>query len=113
VEYISHQDREILFSCSKTYNNIEEEKVTIPKKEKQYPSTGLTCWDDFNNKNSILDLISDEFKVVRNLKDKFVIKRFGAESPHSGYVYKDTGTMYLFSTGTSYDAETLYTPFTA
>jgi len=113
VEYISDQDREILFSCSKTYNYIEEEKVTIPKKEKQYPSTGLTCWDDFNNKNSILDLISDEFKVVRNLKDKFVIKRFGAESPHSGYVYKDTGTMYLFSTGTSYDAETLYTPLTA
>lgn len=112
IEYISDQDREIIFSCSRSYNFIEEIKVTIPKKEKQYPSTGLTCWEDFNNKNSILDLISSEFKVVRNLKDKFVIKRNGAESPHSGYVYKDTGTMYLFSTGSLYDAEKLYSPFT-
>ena len=112
IEFISDEDRDIVWSCSKIYNYVDEVKIDKPK-IKSVKTDGLTSWDDFNNKESILDLISDEFKVVRNLKDKYVIKRDGATSPHSGYVYKDTGCMYLFSTGSSYDNEKLYSPFTA
>jgi len=59
-----------------------------------------------------MTLISDQFKIVRQLNDKYIIKRDGAESPHSGYIFKDTGCMYLFSTGTSFSAEKTYSPFT-
>ena len=111
IDFISDEDRDIIWSCSKLYNYVEEIKIE-PKKLSNKNLDSLSPWEDYNNKTSILDLISDEFTVVRNLKDKFVIKRNGATSPHSGYVYKDTGCMFLFSSGTSYIQEKLYSPFT-
>ena len=57
---------------------------------------------DFNNRNKILDLVGSEFTVVKRLSDKTVIKRSGATSPHSGYIYHDKNFLYLWSTGTQY-----------
>jgi hypothetical protein len=114
IQYISDEDRDILWSCSKTYNYVEPVEVIIPEKTKtefKGDANGLKCWDDYNNKTNIMDLISDQFSIVRQLKDKFLIKRHGAESPHSGYIFKDTGIMFLYSTGTSFEAEKGYTPF--
>jgi hypothetical protein len=113
IDYISDEDRNILWSISKSYNYIEPVKDVIPTKTKQqFNEGGLTCWDDFNNQTNIMDLISPEFSIIRQLKDKYIIKREGAESPHSGYIFKDTGLMYLFSTGSSFEAEKAYAPFT-
>ena len=113
VEYISDDDREILFSFSRMYNYIEE--VTIePKKEKTEFSTGnITPWQDYNEKTNILDLVQSDFTIVANHNKRYVIKRHGALSPHSGYIFKDSGCMYLFSTGTIYPHEKLITPFIA
>ena len=113
IQYISDEDRSILFSISKSYNYVEPVEVIIPKKTKEkYNGSALSCWGDYNNQTNIMDLISDQFKIVRQLNDKYIIKRDGAESPHSGYIFKDTGCMYLFSTGTSFSAEKTYSPFT-
>jgi len=109
ISYISDEDREILWSCSKTYNFVEE--IIKEKKKEVINDNLLKSWDDYNNQTSIIDLIGDEFEVVRNLNDKYIIKRFGATSPHSGYIYKDSGCMYLFSTGTIYPNEKLLTPY--
>ena len=91
---ISEEDRDILWSVSKFFNYIDEKPIEAPKKSTEYQNIGVTPWEDYNNKNSVIDLIQDDFSIVRNLKDKYVIKRFGAESPHSGYVYKDSNLMY-------------------
>lgn len=113
VEYISDQDREILFSFSKMYNHIDE-VILEPKKEKTVYKTGAkTPWQDFNEKTNIFDIIGSDFNIVANLSKKIVIKRHGANSAHSGYVFKDSGCMYLFSTGTIYPHEKLITPFIA
>ena len=87
IDYISEEDREVLFSISKTYDHKEEaiEVIEKPKKDKVI-STGLSAWEDYNNKTSILDLIGADFDVVRNLKDKYIIRRKGADSAHSGYI---------------------------
>ena len=112
VQYISDEDRDILFSVSRTYNYIEPVQEVIPTKTKTtYNGSELTSWDDFNNSNNVIDLIGSQFRIIRQLNDKYIIKRDGAESAHSGYIFKDTGCMYLFSTGTSFDAEKLYSPF--
>lgn len=111
IDYISDEDREILWECSKTYNYIEETPIKEVKEIKDYPSSELTPWEDYNNNTSTIDLISNEFEVVRNLNDKYIIKRFGASSPHSGYIYKDSNCMYLFSTGTNYPHEKLLSPY--
>lgn len=113
IDYISDDDREILFSFSRMYNYVEE--VTIePKKEKTEYSTGNTTpWQDYNEKTNILDLVQSDFTIVANHNKRYVIKRHGAQSPHSGYIFKDSGCMYLFSTGTIYPHEKLITPFVA
>jgi hypothetical protein len=115
VDYISDNDRAILWQICKSYNFIEDKKIDaeINKIKKEHDGVGLTVWDDFNNKNSILDIVQEDFTVVRSLSDKFIIKRHGSESPHSGYIYKETNTMYLYSTATIYKHEKLYNPFTA
>ena len=111
IQYITDEDWEILMHISKSYDFKSDEDIPQPKQENN--TVSLKTWDDYNNRTSILDLISQDFDVVRTLSDKYVIKRKGADSPHSGYVYKQSGCMYLFSTGTVFDAEKLYSPFTA
>jgi hypothetical protein len=113
IDYISDNDREVLFSFSRMYDYKEEIKLE-PKKEKTEYATGkLTPWQDFNERNSVLDIVQSEFTIVSNLSKKIVIKRHGADSAHSGYIFKDSGCMYLFSTGTIYPHETLITAFIA
>jgi hypothetical protein len=114
VEYISDDDREVIMSFSKMYNYVEETPIDIPKKESVSFEVGeLTPWQDYNDNTNIWDIICDEFSIVSNNKKHIVIKRHGASSVHSGYIFKDTGFMYLFSTGTNYPHEKLITPFLA
>ena len=113
IQEVSEYDREVLWSISKTYNYIEPQQAEIPRKSEyvKQAETDITPWDDFNSKHTALDLVSDEFKIVRNTAKTYVIKRHGADSPHSGYIFKDSGCMYLFSTGTHYPSEKLLSPF--
>lgn len=113
IQYISDDDREILMSFSKMYNYVDE--ITLePKKEKtEFIKSDITPWQDYNERTDILDIVGNEFKIISNNKKHIVIKRHGATSAHSGYIYKDSGCMYLFSTGTIYPHEKLITPFIA
>lgn len=115
IDKISDRDREILWSCSKIYNHIDDDIVLTTKDQK--PSNKNTnevlAFDDFNEKTNIFDIIGDDFKIVSNLRKHYVIKRHGAESTHSGYVYKNSGCMYLFSTATIYPHEKLISPAAA
>ena len=102
----------IIAICRMWDERVEEQEVEQPRKDKtEYKAAGLTPWQDYNQRNTVFDVVGDEFKVIRQLATKTVIKRHGATSAHSGYVFKDTGCMYLFSTGTSYPNEKLLSPF--
>jgi len=114
IQTISVRDREIAWGIAKTYNYVNHQEIEAPKiKEKTYDESIITPWDDFNQKTSIFDIISTELKIVRTLNDRYILQRIGSENPMSGSVFKSTGCMYLFSTGTSFKHETLYSPFTA
>jgi hypothetical protein len=113
INYITDDERNIIIDISRTYNYISATTISEPKKTNYEPEgeNDITPWADFNNKNTALDVVADEFTIVRNTKKSYVIKRHGALSPHSGYVFKDSGCMYLFSTGTIYPAEKLLSPY--
>jgi hypothetical protein len=115
VDYVSDSDREILWNISKSYNHIEELPEAPKKDKKLYQEGEITPWDEFNDKTDIWDVISDDFFIPPNgqKRKSYLIKRHGATSAHSGYVFKDSGCMFLFSTGTIYPAEKLISPFTA
>lgn len=113
IKEISEEDREVLWSCSRTYNYVNEQPIEPIKKKQDYQENEISCWDDFNQKTDIFEIIGSDFQIVANHTKKYVIKRHGSESPHSGYVYKEDGLMYLFSTGTIYPHEKQITPFIA
>jgi hypothetical protein len=113
IQEITEEDRDILWSCSLTYNYVEEVKLEPKKTPIEYQESEITCWDDFNNKTDIFDVVGSEFTIVANHAKKYVIKRHGATSPHSGYIYKEDNRMYLFSTGTNYPHEKQISPFVA
>lgn len=116
IDFISDRDRDTLMYYSKIYNYVEEVKYEPKKEIKQSytPTTGITCWDDFNQKNTVWDLISHEFTIPSGgAKAKHtLVKRFGSESAHSGYIFNDSGCLFLFSTATIYPHEKLLSPFT-
>ena len=113
IQEITEEDREILWSCSRTYNYVEEIPIEPKRTKTEYQETEITCWDDYNQKTNIFDVIGSDFTIVANHNKKYVIKRHGSASPHSGYVYKEDNRMYLFSTGTIYPHEKQITPFIA
>ena len=115
IQEITERDREILWNICATYNYITpHEPINEDKKtSKEYSHEGLTPWADYNQRTSIFDVIGDEFKIVRKLSKHYIILRNGATSSQSGYVYTDSGCMYLFSTGTIYPNEKLISPFHA
>ena len=115
IQTISERDRRILWSICRTYNYVDQSEQLQPDKKvaKEYDNSNITPWQDYNEKTSIYDIIGEDFKIVRKLAKHDIILRHGAESSQSGYVYKDSGCMFLFSTGTIYPNEKLITPFIA
>lgn len=115
IKEISIHDRQVLFSCSKLFNYIDESSKPVEEKKQiqsvEAPEQEIKVWDDYNNRTDIWDLISNDFDVIKKLSDKTIIRRIGASSAHSGYVYSDSGCMYLFTTGTIYPNEKLLSPF--
>lgn len=113
IQEITEEDRDVLWSCSKTYNYVDEIPLEPKKNKAEFQDIEIPCWDDYNQKTDIFDVIGSDFSIVANHSKKYVIKRHGATSPHSGYVYKEDNRMYLFSTGTIYPHEKQITPFIA
>jgi hypothetical protein len=109
IQYLSDEEHNTILAICRMYDErVEVQEVEQPKKDK---ATGVSPWQDYNQRHTVFDVVGDEFKVIRNLASKTVIKRHGATSAHSGYVFKDSGCMYLFSTGTVYPNEKLLSPF--
>lgn len=112
IVLVDDDERDCLWTICKMYNYIEKAEEIIPKKvQHEYFETTEKSWEHYNREVNALDLISGEFTIVKRLSDKTVIKRIGATSPHSGYVFNDSHCMYLFSTGTQYPHEELLSPF--
>lgn len=115
LQFITDEDRQTLWNLSSAYNHIEKAPDEPKKEPKIYSDDEVTPWQDFNDKTDIWSVIQDDFFIPTNgqKKDHYLIKRHGATSAHSGSVFRDSGCMYLFSTGTVYPHEKLISPFVA
>lgn len=115
LQFITDDDRQTIWNLSSAYNHIEKAPEEPKKEPKIYSDDEVTPWQDFNDKTDIWSVIQDDFFIPTNgqKKDHYLIKRHGATSAHSGSVFRDSGCMYLFSTGTVYPHEKLISPFVA
>lgn len=110
---ITDEDREILWECCKIFNYVEQSgDANIPTQtKKEYEPQGIKCWDDYNAKTNIWELIKDDFKPVKYTSLGELVVRNGGTHSHSGIIFKNSGYLYLHSTGTIYPSEKLLTPF--
>lgn len=109
IQEITPQERQIiLFVCS-MFDEVPPPAERPKKQRKISISQTISAWDDFNQNTDVWELISDEFTLVGKRGKYTAIKRHGATSRYSGYIF-DNG-IYLFSTGTRYPAQTLLTPY--
>jgi hypothetical protein len=114
IDFISDNDREIIMHCAKMYNYNEPQEIVItPKVKKEFNGNTKPPWTDYNEKTDILNLLSDDFTIPNkgNKSKHILVKRHNSTSAYSGYVYKDSGCLYLFSTATIYPHEKLLTPY--
>lgn len=112
VQYITEEERSILLTICRMYDYKEPDVIQETKKiESQHFEAEVKIWEDFNSKNKVIDLVSSEFIITKRLSDKTVIKRNGATSPHSGYIFHDKDFLYLWSTGTQYPHQKALTAF--
>lgn len=111
---ITPEERDAMWYICKMYNYIEEPPKEVDTKvKKEYNGNTIPPWTDYNNRTDIWHLVQDEFSIPpRGVKNKHIlIKRHGSTSAYSGYIYKDSGCIYLFSTGTRYPHQKLLSPF--
>jgi hypothetical protein len=113
VKEISIIDRDTLWEISKAFDFIEPQPEQPKEVIKEYRNniSDITPWEDFNKRNSIWDMVSNEFTIVKKLSNKLIIKRLGAKSLSSGSIFLKDNKMYLFSTGTIYPHEKPLSPF--
>jgi hypothetical protein len=107
---INVNERDCLWDICRLFHDAEPVPEPIPAPITKSYSVQITPWKAYNDQHSCLDLLSGEFSIVDQKSDRYVIKRHGATSPHSGYIYKSNGCMYLFTTGTIYPHEKLVSP---
>lgn len=111
IDFIAEDERNALINVCKQFDYkpiVEKQKNG---KNKDFESVGLTPWEDYNQKNNVLDLIADEMDVISENNRYYEVLRHGAESSRSGVIFKDKGALWLFSTGTIYPSDTLLFPF--
>lgn len=117
IGFITDEERDIIIQISQMYD-YKDPLAVLPamKKEKKNNqnvnhSEKNYAWSDYNDKTEVWDLIRDEFHIIQNRPDMVVVRRNGSKAQWSGYIYKDSGCLFLFSTGTRYPSETLLSPY--
>ena len=82
------------------YFHYEEKVDEIKPKEADY--SGLTPWDDYNYRNKSIDILQGEFTAIKHLSDRIVLRKNGSKDALHGFIYKDSGLCYIFTTATIY-----------
>jgi predicted DNA binding protein len=108
ITEITIEERDTLMSLCK-YFHYEEAIVETKPKEADF--SGLTPWDDYNHRNRVIDLVQGEFSAIKHLSDRIVLRKVDSKDALHGFIYKDTGLCFLFTTATIYPHETPLSPF--
>lgn len=111
---ISQLDRDLLFACAKSFNEILEvhhhrKNVTTER----FSQTGLSPFDDYNQRGDCVALLQKHgWTIVRSRKDKIFLKRPGnSESDTSGNFDNEKNWFSVFSSSTEFETEKAYLPY--
>ena len=115
VQLLTEEEHETIIGVCRYFDEQAELEAQHDYKPKPQPAKNeeqsVTPWEDFNNRNTVLDVVGDQFDIIRQIQSRYIIRRHGSKASHSGYIYKDSGCMYLFTTGMEYPNEKLLSAY--
>jgi len=107
--YLTIEQKERLFEICRSFNEYFDE-VKIPK-QNNVSSTGLTPWDDYNQRGPVTDLLqSHGWTYVRTIGDNQHFCRPDKTGTTSGTWNESKRLFYCFTSSTGLEPSTAYSP---
>lgn len=109
MPHLTTDERNWLSAVAASFNSVH-----IPEVKKQEAIREDSPWMVYNSMNDwryIQDeLLQRGYDIHLDLTEKVVIKRPGSQQ-HSGVIWKDSNTLYMYSSSTEFEPEKSYSPF--
>lgn len=106
---LTTDERNWLSALASSFNEVH-----IPEVKKQEATREDSPWAVYNSMKDWTyiqeELLQLGYDIHLDLTEKVVIKRPGSLQ-HSGVIWKDSNTLYMFSSSTEFEPEKSYTPF--
>jgi hypothetical protein len=112
INEITENQRDILFSCAREFNEVFAEPQIV-KLNNTVKLSGLTPFEDYNNRGDVVGLLqSHGWKIVGNKNSKILFKRPGETSAnHSGNFDTEKRWFSVFTTSSEFEPEKAYLPY--
>lgn len=112
ISEITPEERETLFSVARQFNEVIEE-VQVPKKTVVEKTSGLSVFDDYNQRGDVISLLQQNgWKVVSNKGNKTHLLRPGQSTAQtSGNFDHDKNWFSVFTTSTEFEPQHAYLPY--
>lgn len=112
INEITENERDILMTCAREFNEVFTEVVPIKHKQVEQKS-GLSPFEDYNERGNVIELLeSNGWKVVGNKENKTLFKRPGQTSAnHSGNFDHSKNWFSVFTTSSEFETEKAYLPY--
>jgi len=111
IPTITPEDREILFSIAKSFNELEEIKPKVnTTTSTTYNSTGLSPFEDYNQRGDIVGLLESKgWRVVNQRGERINLLRPGStDSKTSGNYHTGLKVLRVFSSSTEFNPDKGY-----
>jgi replicative DNA helicase len=113
IPTITPENRDVLFSIAKSFNELEEIKPKVSTTSSTtYSSTGITPFEDYNQRGDLVALLESKgWKVVSQRGQRINLLRPGqTDSKTSGNFHTGLNTLRVFSSSTEFNPDKAYSP---
>jgi replicative DNA helicase len=113
IATITLEDRDILFNIAKSFNELEEIKPKVfTTLSTTYNSTGLSPFEDYNQRGDIITLLESKgWRVVNQTGQRINLLRPGStDSKTSGNYHTGLRVLRVFSSSTEFNPDKGYSP---
>lgn len=112
IPTITTEQREILLSISRSFNELEEVKPIVNTSSNTYSYTGLNPFEDYNQRgDTVAFLESKGWKVVKTSGERIFLKRPGeSKTKYSGNYHTGLKVLRVFSSSTEFNPDKGYNP---
>jgi hypothetical protein len=111
IPFITAEERNWLCAVAASFNQVHQPEVKKKEAERED-----SPWSVFNRTHDWKwmrnELVDRHWQIVADREDKVAMRRPGdTMQKYSGFIYKDSNTLYLFTSSSEFENERPYSPF--